>query len=246
MKELWATLAEAAGSLHSDKLKALAKNVSGLSSHLGFSAIVEDFGGRQMAEMERAWVAHPEVTPNEIAAALNFAACSKEAKPNESIELVWTGPNSSLVPSRDTEQVLLQVIDSALEKLFLVSYVFTGVNRIVDALSRAKERGVSISILMESSKGGATRIGKKVPGLRILNWIPSNMEMFEGRNFKPSVHAKCAVADSAIAFITSANLTNYAMEFNMELGVLVRNGDLPKQLNDHLEALVTTNEINPE
>ena len=55
-----------------------------------------------------------------------------------------------------------------------------------------------------------------------------------------AVHAKCAVADSKLAFITSANLTTAAMERNMELGMLIRGGSVPQQLRQHLAALVNT------
>jgi len=55
-----------------------------------------------------------------------------------------------------------------------------------------------------------------------------------------SVHAKCAVADSRLAFITSANLTSAALERNMELGLLLRGGTVPDRLHAHLAALVTT------
>ncbi len=58
-----------------------------------------------------------------------------------------------------------------------------------------------------------------------------------------AVHAKCAVADGNLAFITSANLTSAALERNMELGVLLRGGIAPPRLRDHLKALVTTKEI---
>ena len=54
------------------------------------------------------------------------------------------------------------------------------------------------------------------------------------------VHAKCAVADDCIAFITSANLTTAAMEKNVELGVLIRGGDLPVRLEQHLRSLVVS------
>ena len=36
------------------------------------------------------------------------------------------------------------------------------------------------------------------------------------------LHAKCAVADGQLLFLSSANLTDYAMNFNIELGVLIR------------------------
>ena len=53
------------------------------------------------------------------------------------------------------------------------------------------------------------------------------------------VHAKVAVCDEALCFISSANLTGHAMEKNMEVGVLIRGGALPQTLHRHLEALVT-------
>ena len=43
-----------------------------------------------------------------------------------------------------------------------------------------------------------------------------------------------------MAYITSANLTAAAMERNMELGVLVKGGNLPIELHQHLEALIST------
>jgi len=39
-----------------------------------------------------------------------------------------------------------------------------------------------------------------------------------------SLHVKCAVADASVALISSANLTDYTMSLNMELGVLVKGG----------------------
>jgi cardiolipin synthase A/B len=53
-----------------------------------------------------------------------------------------------------------------------------------------------------------------------------------------SLHAKCAVADDDLLFITSANLTEFAMNLNMELGILVRGGELPGQVRLHFERLI--------
>src|SRR5665811_2091799 len=46
---------------------------------------------------------------------------------------------------------MLQVIDSARNDLFLVSYVFYKASSIVAALDAAVARGVAVSILLESS-----------------------------------------------------------------------------------------------
>ncbi len=52
------------------------------------------------------------------------------------------------------------------------------------------------------------------------------------------LHVKCAVADGRWLFLSSANLTEYAFTINMELGVLVTGGKLPKQVQEHFERLV--------
>ncbi len=42
---------------------------------------------------------------------------------------------------------------------------------------------------------------------------------------------------------TSANLTCAGMEYNMELGVLIKSGDQPLELHRRLEALISTKVI---
>ena len=53
-----------------------------------------------------------------------------------------------------------------------------------------------------------------------------------------SLHAKFAVADEARSSVSSANLTEYAFNFNMELGLLVRGGHLPGRVVEHLRGLM--------
>lgn len=57
------------------------------------------------------------------------------------------------------------------------------------------------------------------------------------------MHAKAAVADSRIAFLTSANLTEAALEGNMELGVLIRGGTLPALIDRLIDALLESGEL---
>lgn len=52
------------------------------------------------------------------------------------------------------------------------------------------------------------------------------------------LHAKCALADRRLLFLSSANLTGAAMTLNMELGVLIEGGALPRQLGAHFDELV--------
>src|SRR5687768_9644898 len=58
------------------------------------------------------------------------------------VELVWTGPTTRFVPTRRTEQVLLDLIGSATTDLFLVSFVAYDVYSVVTAMNHASSRGV--------------------------------------------------------------------------------------------------------
>jgi cardiolipin synthase A/B len=161
----------------------------------------------------------------------------------QSIELVWTGPTTPFVSARRTEQALLQVINTADMTLFITSFVAYDVSSIVKALNAASDRGVAISMLLESSldHGGSIKmdvIGKMrilVPYARLYAWQNKSEEFFDGR-----VHAKVALADSRTCFITSANLTGHAMEKNIEAGVLISGGQIPRILNEHLLSLINT------
>lgn len=159
----------------------------------------------------------------------------------KSSELVWTGPSTTQGSSRRTEEALLQVIDAAKHTLFITSFVTYDIPRIVKALNCAADGGVSVSILLELSQshGGKVSIdgiGKMrmaVPRAQLYVWSAQTAPFVGG-----SVHAKVAVADNRVCFITSANLTGYAMERNMEAGVMMTGGDIPVSLSAHLQALV--------
>jgi cardiolipin synthase A/B len=183
------------------------------------------------------------VTPAELAAMLVAgSAAYHRAKGEQEVELVWTGPSSQLVATRKTEQALLEVIDAATERLFITSFVAYNVSAIMSALRRAIDRRVQISMLLESSDkhgGGVTidaiaHMRAALPSARVYFWQDKDESFVGGK-----VHAKVAVCDGTLCFISSANLTGHAMEKNMEAGVLIRGGALPCKLHDHLEALVT-------
>ena len=166
----------------------------------------------------------------------------------QSTELVWTGPTTPFVSARRTEQALLQVINAAEQTLFITSFVAYDVSTIVKALNAAAARGVAISMLLELSQdhGGSISfdaIGKMsalVPAAKLYAWRDKADPFSDGR-----VHAKVASADGRVCFITSANLTGHAMEKNMEAGVLISGGQIPKLLLDHLQALVGTKTVSP-
>src|SRR6266508_5360447 len=102
------------------------------------------------------------------------------------------------------------------------------------ALEKAISRQVRVSMLLEASDrdGGGISfdvIGKMkaaLPTATVYSWARRDAK-FEGGK----VHAKIAVADERICFVSSANLTGHAMERNMEAGLLIRGGDAPRDLH---------------
>jgi cardiolipin synthase A/B len=107
------------------------------------------------------------------------------------------------------------------------------------ALNEAADRGVKIRMLLEESKGDAGKMLDAAPRAKVFIW-PEESKLENGSPTTASVHAKCVVADGEEALITSANLTDYALEKNMELGVHIIGGRGAKVLAVHLAALIST------
>lgn len=250
MSDIWNIIAELGSELHPKRVDALAELVRSVNSGEDFLKIRRKLSPNLNMNLidllEKKWKENKEVSSIEVASALVSASLAAElASSRGSVEMVWTGPSSNLVPIRHTEQVLKEVIESARTKLFVVSFVAYNVPSIHDALNKAISRNVAVDILVESSQNTHSKIQvdsvpklrRAVPKANIYIWdqsqIPSNMIGV--------VHAKCAVADESIAFITSANLTTAAMEKNVELGVLIRGGDLPTKLDQNLRSLIVSN-----
>lgn len=235
-----------------EKVRALAgavRNIEDAKANVALSDVVGTATAKAVVErLVDAWRA-TSVGSGELASMLLAASHAFEnVSKHQSTELVWTGPTTPFVSARRTEQALLQVIGAAKQTLFITSFVAYDVSTIVKALNDASTRGVSISMLLESSQdhGGSVSfdvIGKMrtlVPTAKLYAWRERAAQFADGR-----VHAKVAVADGSVCFITSANLTGHAMEQNMEAGVLLVGGQIPKLLRDHLQALVDMRMVSP-
>ena len=113
-----------------------------------------------------------------------------------------------------------------------------------EAMLAAARRGVEVSLIFESPDAGKTGFaaigaaGEELQALSTVYVWPSDKRPTDAAGRHGSLHAKCAVADEAAVLVSSANLTEYALNLNMELGLLVRGGDLPGRVVGHLRQLV--------
>lgn len=252
MEELLDAVAAVVSQLPPEKLRAIANRLRGTDLDKAAGALSGVLNSPAAAavvdRLVVSWRTHA-VSPDELASMLLAAGhVFTQAMSRQSIELVWTGPTTPIVSARRTEQALLQVINSAEHTLFITSFVAYDVSTIVKALNAAADRGVMVSMLFELSQehGGSIDfdvIGKMrtlVSGAQLYVWRDKTEPFSEG-----CVHAKVAVADGKMCFITSANLTGYAMDRNMEAGVLITGGHIPGLLDEHLRALAALNVIEP-
>lgn len=251
MQELLKAISALVSIVSSDRVAALAARVSNLDAAKSGSLsanVLSAQASDALKTLIEAWKACT-IDGRTLAAMLLAASDAyRMAESSQQVELVWTGPTTELVPARRTEQALIQVINAARQRLFITSYVAYDVDSVARALKSVAERGVRIEFLVEmsSAQGGKVstdpiaNLRKIVPDARFYVWKNKAAAFVNG-----SVHAKVAVADRTLCFITSANLTGYAMDQNMEAGVLVSGKPLPDQLHRHLEALVVTGVVEP-
>ena len=193
-----------------------------------------------------------EIAPSSpiVAAALRGAAYTNATmKREQTLELVWTGPSSGGT-FRRTDQALLQVIRAAKRDLLLVTFAAYKVPLLLSALRLALERGVTVRFVAESaeSSGGkvafdaATALHDLAERIEFYVWPLEKREKDAAGNFG-SLHAKCALADEELLLVSSANLTDHALALNMEMGLLVSNGQLISQVRRHFDQLVRDNII---
>lgn len=187
------------------------------------------------------------VTADAVALALRTAAhAEKTHRERQTVELVWTGPGTEAHPFRRTEQAILQVLDSARQRVTLVSYAVYRIPNVCESLVRAARRGVQINVIVETPDklegeneyNTLRALGADVAACSAVYYWPKEKRGQDDKGKLGILHVKCAVADSRWLFLSSANLTEYAFTINMELGVLVTGGKLPGQVQEHFDRLI--------
>jgi len=182
-----------------------------------------------------AWAQEPALPGTAVTLALRAGAGIAEATAREQqVEIVWTGPTTLRAPARRTDMVLGEVIAAARSRLIVVSFAAYRVPAVVTALGDACDRGVAVTLVLESADAGvlthdaADAFASLRHRIEVMVW-PLDQRAISGHG-AASLHAKCAVADEHTALVTSANLTGAALSHNMELGLLVRGGGVPRRL----------------
>lgn len=164
-------------------------------------------------------------------------------------EIAWTGPATEAVPLRRVDQVIYDMVTGTHEEVLLVTYAAYKAERLLTALRGATDRGVRVRLVLElahESGGkitfdGLTAFRKAVPSAAVYFW-PLHRRKLTPSGAYGAMHAKCVVADRSRALVSSANLTDYALESNMELGLYVERS-VAMRLAEHFDQLIVREEL---
>ena len=146
-------------------------------------------------------------------------------------QVAWTGPKVEGSFLRATREVVREILREARMELLVVGYWIAArddgegiIEEIIDSLAEAVGRGVSVTVIVDERLRPDGRDNRRIlmsawpPRVtrpKILTWrLPPDDQHLK-------LHAKVLVADRRDALITSANLTSYAMDRNMEMGVRI-------------------------
>jgi cardiolipin synthase A/B len=175
-------------------------------------------------------------------ALLSALAMREAERESETVEAVATGPSTPHVSLRHTRAVVLDLISHASAQLLIVSFAAYKVPDLAKAIGEAVVRGVSVRMILEAAEesSGALSHDAADAFAGLAGAVEFYVWPLERRptGVSATLHAKAVVADGTAAFISSANLTGSALDHNLELGVLVRGGPLPRRLADHFSSLI--------
>ena len=175
------------------------------------------------------------------------------AVPEESVDLVLTGPEAPGTTFRDTAVVVRELFSGAMRSVVVAGYaVYQGkevFRALADRMAEIPELHVRMFLDIQRRYGDTTDTQELLRGVahrfRTRDWPgermpkvyydPRSLEM--DRTERSSLHAKCVVIDSRTAFVSSADFTEAAQVRNIEVGVLIRSRHLARKLETHFDAL---------
>ncbi|MBK8011614.1 MAG: hypothetical protein IPK13_09695 [Deltaproteobacteria bacterium] len=167
------------------------------------------------------------------ASGLGCAVAGRSAK--NSLELVESWPRGTTLDHpdlRDTADVWVEMIDRAKSRIdflefYAVSSDDSAMTRVLDALDRARARGVRIRVLVDA------RFSAKMPDLPA-RWAQTSsitVRRYDLRAITGGVqHAKLFLVDDEEAFVGSQNFDWRALEHIQELGLRISEPDVVRSV----------------
>ena len=175
-------------------------------------------------------------------------------------DLVWSGPEVPGLHARDTRRVYEELLGSAERSVWASSYAYFDGPRAFEVLARRMDARpdlrVTLLLNIQRRKGDTTAADELVRRFADRFWgtdWPGSSRprvYYDPRSVEPEgpagvLHAKAVVADDEAVFVTSANLTEAALDRNIEIGLLVRDRALAASVSSHFRGLIDRGLLHP-
>jgi phosphatidylserine/phosphatidylglycerophosphate/cardiolipin synthase-like enzyme len=183
-------------------------------------------------------------------------ALAKTRKP----DLVWSGPEVPGLHARDTRRVYEELLGSAEHSILASTFAFFDGPKAFEVLARRMEATpalrVTLLLNIQRKRGDTTASSQVVRAFADHFWKSDWPGSSRPRVFydpraldldgpRGVLHAKAVVADDEAVFITSANLTEAALDRNIELGVLIRDRALALSVGGYFQNLIDRDLLKP-
>jgi phosphatidylserine/phosphatidylglycerophosphate/cardiolipin synthase-like enzyme len=175
-------------------------------------------------------------------------------------DLVWSGPEVTGLHARDTRRVYDELLGSAERSVLATTYAFFDGPKAFQVLATRLDKtpGLQVTLLLniQRKRGETTKAEDLVRRFADRFWSTD----WPGTS-RPSVfydpraleldgpagvlHAKAVVVDHEVVFVTSANLTEAALDRNIEMGLLVRDRALAASVSLHFHTLIERGMLHP-
>jgi phosphatidylserine/phosphatidylglycerophosphate/cardiolipin synthase-like enzyme len=183
-------------------------------------------------------------------------AATRAPKP----DLVWSGPEVPGLHARDTRRVYEELLGCAERSVWASTYASFDGPKAFEVLARRMEArpalGVTLLLNIQRQRGDTTASDQLVRRFADHFWKtdwPGSARpnvFYDPRALDPEgpggvLHAKAVVADDEAVFVTSANLTEAALDRNIELGVLIRDRALALTIGGYFRSLIDRDLLMP-
>jgi phosphatidylserine/phosphatidylglycerophosphate/cardiolipin synthase-like enzyme len=174
----------------------------------------------------------------------------------DQIQLVWTSPDEEDPHVRDTGVVVGQLLSEARQSLWISTYSIFHGNEVFlpieEAWSVRPDLEVVLILNVPPSEDAAVEEYAWSFWKYHWPWTRRPAVFYDPRGPEKTPgspacqHAKCILVDGVTAFITSANFTESAHEWNIELGVLFReNPRVAQSIRSKFESLIQNGFLKP-
>lgn len=175
-------------------------------------------------------------------------------------DLVWSGPEVPGLHARDTRRVFEELLSAAERSILASTFAFfdgpKAFEIIAHRLDTTPELRVTLLLNIQRKRGDTTAadslVRKFADRFWTTDWPGSTRPsvFYDPRSLDldgPAgvLHAKAVVSDEEAVFVTSANLTEAALDRNFELGILVRDRALAASVSSHFHILIERELLKP-